>query len=1007
VGRPAGRTLAVGPGEEYGLRTEVIPPAVGTASDTEAADRARLLEYVPDAIVEIDERLAVTTWSTAAERLYGWAAREVVGGDVGRAIRWEMTDARRAEMRRRTIEEGRVRMEALAFRRDGTPVDVDVRAIALRDAAGALTGFLEIHRDIGERKRLEREQQRLLETVRALQHRRETIHENITDAFVEVDGDWRCTDLNDRALRRMQDRKGIALAREDVIGRGMWEMFPEAIGTEVHRRCRQAMRERRAVAFESCFGSGGEWIEAHVCPSGFGLAIFCRDVTTPKVAELERRAADRRTDRILEGITDAFYAVDRDWRLTYLNARAIETFAELRGRPATREELLGQSLWDVFPAVVGTSADEHYRRAVRDGQTAIFEYAYPGGEPWFDVHAYPSEHGLSVYFRDVTDRKNAEREREARARQQAGVAGLGLRALASDDLPVLMQDAVAVVAETLDTEVVGVAEMLPDREELLLRAGVGWRSGAVGDTVASTGRGSMVGYTIETDEPVVSADLDTEERFRISAGLAAEGPASGVTVVIPGRDEPYGVLAAFSRRRRTFSGDDAHFLQAVANIVAAAVERARAEARMGEVRETERSRIARDLHDEALQDLTYVLTQACRPADDGTEAAERLERLVPALTRVGEQLRGAIYDLRLGGEAERAFPQLLHALVEVHQAMAADCEVELELGEAVPERPLGATGTEVLRILGEALTNARRHARPDRVVVRVRGSARRLSAEVADDGRGFDPLAPSATADGTGIRGMRERAALVDGHLLIRSEPGGGTRVRLDVPLATAGEDGAEQVRVLLVEDHAAVREAMASALERDAGLRIVGQAASLGEARALLDDVDVAVLDLGLPDGYGADLIAELRNVNPRAQALVLSATLDRGDIARAVERGAAGVVNKTASLDEVVDAVRRVHAGEPLLALEEILELLRYAGRQREREHADRQAIAQLTVREHEVLQGLADGLNSQQIADRLFISIRTERNHIANILGKLGVHSQLQALVLALRHDVIEIR
>jgi DNA-binding NarL/FixJ family response regulator len=254
---------------------------------------------------------------------------------------------------------------------------------------------------------------------------------------------------------------------------------------------------------------------------------------------------------------------------------------------------------------------------------------------------------------------------------------------------------------------------------------------------------------------------------------------------------------------------------------------------------------------------------------------------------------------------------------------------------------------------------------------------------------------------------MRERAALVDGHLLIRSEPGGGTRVRLDVPLATAGEDGAEQVRVLLVEDHAAVREAMASALERDAGLRIVGQAASLGEARALLDDVDVAVLDLGLPDGYGADLIAELRNVNPRAQALVLSATLDRGDIARAVERGAAGVVNKTASLDEVVDAVRRVHAGEPLLALEEILELLRYAGRQREREHADRQAIAQLTVREHEVLQGLADGLNSQQIADRLFISIRTERNHIANILGKLGVHSQLQALVLALRHDVIEIR
>jgi len=165
-------------------------------------------------------------------------------------------------------------------------------------------------------------------------------------------------------------------------------------------------------------------------------------------------------------------------------------------------------------------------------------------------------------------------------------------------------------------------------------------------------------------------------------------------------------------------------------------------------------------------------------------------------------------------------------------------------------------------------------------------------------------------------------------------------------------------------------------------------------------------VLDLGLPDGYGADLIKELRMVNPRAQALVLSAAFDRADIARAVQSGAAGVLNKTADLDDVVDAVRRLRAGETLLPMDEIVELLRFADHQREREHDEREALAELTSREREILQALAEGLDSQRIADRLHVSIHTARNHINNILAKLGVHSQLQALILAFRYDVVKI-
>ena len=102
----------------------------------------------------------------------------------------------------------------------------------------------------------------------------------------------------------------------------------------------------------------------------------------------------------------------------------------------------------------------------------------------------------------------------------------------------------------------------------------------------------------------------------------------------------------------------------------------------------------------------------------------------------------------------------------------------------------------------------------------------------------------------------------------------------------------------------------------------------------------------------------------------------------------------------------MRRLRRGETLLPLEEVVELLRFAGRRRDEEHEAQQAIAQLTPREIEVLQALAEGLDSEGMAKKLHISLRTERNHMASILSKLGVHSQLQALVFALRHGVVEI-
>jgi DNA-binding NarL/FixJ family response regulator len=171
--------------------------------------------------------------------------------------------------------------------------------------------------------------------------------------------------------------------------------------------------------------------------------------------------------------------------------------------------------------------------------------------------------------------------------------------------------------------------------------------------------------------------------------------------------------------------------------------------------------------------------------------------------------------------------------------------------------------------------------------------------------------------------------------------------------------------------------------------------------------EADLGVVDLSLPDGEGIELIEDLREANPLFAALVLTASLDKAEHARAVEAGAAGVLHKSADVDEILDATRRLATGETLLSPEELVELLRIAGQSREEEREVRASIEQLTRREREVLYALAEGLSNKQIAERLHMSVDTERTHMMNILSKLGVHSRLQALLFAARHGLVELR
>jgi PAS domain S-box-containing protein len=218
-------------------------------------------------------------------------------------------------------------------------------------------------------------------------------------------------------------------------------------------------------------------------------------------------------------------------------------------------------------------------------------------------------------------------------------------------------------------------------------------------------------------------------------------------------------------------------------------ERKRAEGALREIREAERRRIARELHDVVLQDLTYALQslRVIRRIPE-TQRDKEMERQVEALKRAVGGLRDAIYELRLHGAREQPLVRTLESIVELNRQMASGCEFELVVDEAFPASLSGAAALEVARIVQEALTNVRRHSGARRATVTLGTADADAWVEIEDDGRGFDP----EDAPGMGFTGMRERAAALRGELEVESGGGAGTRVHLRVALPVLVDESSE-----------------------------------------------------------------------------------------------------------------------------------------------------------------------------------------------------------------------
>lgn len=210
---------------------------------------------------------------------------------------------------------------------------------------------------------------------------------------------------------------------------------------------------------------------------------------------------------------------------------------------------------------------------------------------------------------------------------------------------------------------------------------------------------------------------------------------------------------------------------------------------------------------------------------------------------------------------------------------------------------------------------------------------------------------------------------------------------------------GETPIRVILVDDHDMVRRGLAVFLEAFDDLQLVGEAGSGAEALQLCAEIepDVVLMDLIMPEMDGVETTRAIRQNYPQTQVVALTSFKDDALVGAALGAGAIGYLLKNVSIDELAEAIRAARAGRPTLAPEAAQALIASARRPPTPGH-------DLTGREREVLALLVEGLNNPEIARRLGVSRSTIKTHVSNILSKLGAASRVEAVALALQHNLV---
>jgi len=490
-----------------------------------------------------------------------------------------------------------------------------------------------------------------------------------------------------------------------------------------------------------------------------GAVVVNEDITSRKRMDESLRQARQYAESVLASVTDVHILYDRQWHYLYVNKAA----ARAIGRPP--EQILGRTLWELFPDIAGTEIDRQYHRAMNERLPVAFEFYYPTWDAWWDNRFYPSSEGLSVFATNITQRKKAEkalRESEQRFRSYFELGLVGT-AITSPDKGFL---------EVNDKfiEIFGY-----ERDELKRMT---WMELVHPDDLAAD---------VANFERVLAGEIEgysMENRYLRKNGQVINAVLSVKCQRRPDGSVEYCVahLQDITERKRTEEKITAY--QEQLRFMAS---------EMSFIEERERRQLATTLHDQIGQVLALAkIKLGALKAAGAEECSRSADEIRELLEQAIKSSRSLTFELSPPVLYELGFETALQALCENFQQQHG---LRIEFVTDHEPKPLPDDMQILLfRAVRELLVNIVKHARAESARVSCRRDGSRLLLVVADDGKGFEPSADVTRYPGSrgfGLFSIRERLHHLGGEMTVASTPGCGTRVTLAAQLQETVKEGA------------------------------------------------------------------------------------------------------------------------------------------------------------------------------------------------------------------------
>ena len=794
------------------LRAEIVERM---RVETELRYHAYLLENVQDAIIATDEKFAVTSWNSAAENIYGWAAEEAMGKIVHDLLRSEFTDAERAEALRSLHETGRFYTEVLQHKRDGKPIWVEGRVMALRDSTGEVTGFVTVNRDITARRQVE-------DALRRSEGKFKTVFEFAPVGISVLDQERRIVDANPALAQIMRiDKEGLFAGayRDRKYIRPDGTLRPAS-----EKASQRAIDENQPIhgVETGIFLEDGQliWVQVNAVPldlPGASVVVIAQDITERKQAE----EAIRKSEQVLREAESLGHT--GSWEQNLITGEIFNTEENLRlffGDDHSK----GTPLDDYAQAVHPDDREYVMQRRVQllaeGGPRDIeFRVVWPDGSVhilfgrstvvYDELGQAIRVYGTNV---DITERKQAEEEIRRHAVRMEVLAEIS-QALAEAGLD---------VQAVFETIVRYTAELIGDTCVIRLLSGdEQWLQSVtfhnpnpevkalmrlLHPTTPASANHSWLTPVLQTGQPLL-IPIITQEQLRRSVQpeflpfFEQVGLYSMLIVPLRVKGRVIGTLG-LSRDQpgHPYTPDDQVLLQDLADRASLTIQNAqlfeqvqgtrqRLEAlsrRLLEVQESERRALTTELHDRVGQNLTGLgITLQNMKALLSGEAAQRLAANFDDVQALVEDTTRQIRDIM----AELHLPELedygLAAALEIYAERATlrgNLELTADLPDLAPPPLPSNVRIALFRSAQEAISNVLKHADARQLEISLQGEDGRVRLRVEDDGQGFEPEAASQKeAPSWGLKIMRERIESLGGKVQILSEPGAGTRVTFEI----------------------------------------------------------------------------------------------------------------------------------------------------------------------------------------------------------------------------------